>query len=352
MPTDTGGLLERARSAEHLGDLRTTVADLLDKEWSPDRSRELLDSEGPTYAKELWRRLEGLGWADLLVDGSVADLCVVAEAVGTATAPVPFVTAAVATWVAGRGGTHSRDVVIVPGTFAARRDSGAVELSGQQAFVPYGDLAEHLVVHARDDDGTDVVVVLEATGAGVEREQLLPLDLMPSAVLTLHEAPAAADDVVAIGAEASTLAAEAHLRTMLGWSAELTGVAAGANAAAVDYARERVAFGRPIGTFQAVKHRLVDQRASIEVSRALVGRAATALDAKSPDRAALVALATFWAGDALRAVPEGALQVFGGIGYTWEHVAHVYLRRAAVLVALLGNRADHRDTAAEWLRRR
>jgi alkylation response protein AidB-like acyl-CoA dehydrogenase len=176
--------------------------------------------------------------------------------------------------------------------------------------------------------------------------------MMPSAALELRGARAAPDAVVAVGAEASALAVEVHLRTTLGWTAELTGVAAGANAAAVDYARERVAFGRPIGAFQAVKHRLVDQRAAIEVSRALVGRAALALDVGAPDRAALVALAAFWAGDALRAVPEGAVQVFGGIGYTWEHVAHVYLRRAAVLVALLGDHGLHRDTAAEWLRGR
>jgi hypothetical protein len=68
--------------------------------------------------------------------------------------------------------------------------------------------------------------------------------------------------------------------------------------------------------------------------------------------ASAFALAAFWAGDALRAVPEGAIQVFGGIGYTWEHVAHVHLRRAAVLTALVGPRAAHRDRAADWLRER
>jgi alkylation response protein AidB-like acyl-CoA dehydrogenase len=161
-----------------------------------------------------------------------------------------------------------------------------------------------------------------------------------------------ADNVLATGSDATTLAEDIRLRRLLAWSAELTGVAAAANRAAVEYARERVAFGRPIGQFQAIKHRLVDQRATIEVGRALIGRAAAALGADAPDRAALVALAAFWAGDTLRAVPEGAIQVFGGIGYTWEHVAHVYLRRAAVLVALLGDRAAHRDLAADWLRHR
>ena len=79
-------------------------------------------------------------------------------------------------------------------------------------------------------------------------------------------------------------------RLTFGWAAELTGVAAGANALGVDYAIHRVAFDRPIGSFQAIKHRLVDQRAAIEVSRALVARAAVAVETRAPDAAALTSL--------------------------------------------------------------
>jgi alkylation response protein AidB-like acyl-CoA dehydrogenase len=125
-------------------------------------------------------------------------------------------------------------------------------------------------------------------------------------------------------------------RLAIGWSAELVGVAAAVHEAATEYAKHRVAFGKPIGAFQAVKHRLVDLRGDIEVARALVGRAAQAVESGNVDDAdAMVALAAFWAAERLRAVPEGAIQVFGGIGYTWEHDAHLYLRRAAVLTALL-----------------
>jgi alkylation response protein AidB-like acyl-CoA dehydrogenase len=348
--TTDDALLELARTAEHLADLRATAVDLLGKEWSPERSRDLLETDGPSWAVELWPRLRGLGWADLLVDGSVADLCAVAEAVGESTAPIPLVTSAVATWAARHEGEG--ETVVVPGVFAAKRDAGRIEVTGHREFVPYADVAARLLVHARDDTGTDVVVVLDAESDGVERTTLQPLDMMPSAAVELRAARPHEDAVVATGVEASALADETRLRLTLGWVAELTGVAVAANAAAADYARERVAFGRPIGSFQAVKHRLVDQRAAIEVSRALVGRAGVALDTNAPDRAAMVALAAFWASDILRGVPEGVIQVFGGIGYTWEHVAHVYLRRAAVLVACLGARAAHRDVAAEWLARR
>jgi alkylation response protein AidB-like acyl-CoA dehydrogenase len=131
--------------------------------------------------------------------------------------------------------------------------------------------------------------------------------------------------------------------------AELVGVAAAVHDAATEYAKHREAFGRPIGAFQAVKHRLVDLRADVEIARALAGRAARAVEDDSPDAAAMVGLAAFWAGERMRAVPEGAIQVFGGIGYTWDHDAHCFLRRAAVLTALLGVPAAHRDVAVEWL---
>ena len=106
---------------------------------------------------------------------------------------------------------------------------------------------------------------------------------------------------------------------------------------------------RPIGSFQAIKHRLVDQRSAIEVGRALVNRAADACDRTTPTPTALVSLAAFWAIDSLRAVPEGATQVFGGIAYTWEHEAHVHLRRAATVAAALGPRAEHRQAITDWL---
>jgi alkylation response protein AidB-like acyl-CoA dehydrogenase len=156
-------------------------------------------------------------------------------------------------------------------------------------------------------------------------------------------------EVVAEGPAATGRWAEATRMATLATVAELVGVAAAANSAACGYAAERVAFGRPIGTFQAIKHRLVNQRAAVEVGRALVTRAAEAGRHGRLDADGLTSLAAFWAIDALRAVPEGAIQVFGGIAYTWEHEAHGHLRRAACLAAALGSRAFHRDRALRWL---
>jgi alkylation response protein AidB-like acyl-CoA dehydrogenase len=145
---------------------------------------------------------------------------------------------------------------------------------------------------------------------------------------------------------------DAGLRARVAQVAELVGIASAANDAATEYAKVRVAFGRPIGAFQAIKHRLVDHRTAIETGRALVNRAAAACDDGDPEFEPLVSLAAFWGLDALRRVPEGATQVFGGIAYTWEHDAHVHVRRAATAVAMLGPRAHHRDVVTRWLMER
>jgi alkylation response protein AidB-like acyl-CoA dehydrogenase len=156
-------------------------------------------------------------------------------------------------------------------------------------------------------------------------------------------------DIVGEGVVAGTRHRDATLRARVAQAAELVGIASAANDAATEYAKLRIAFDHPIGAFQAIKHRLVDQRCAIEVGRALVNRAADACQHDHPDAPALTSLAAFWGIDALRAVPEGATQVFGGIAYTWEHDAHVHLRRAATGAAALGTRAYHRDMVTRWL---
>jgi alkylation response protein AidB-like acyl-CoA dehydrogenase len=194
-----------------------------------------------------------------------------------------------------------------------------------------------------------VLGVVDPRGAGIERESVVPLDHSPSAHITLADA---AVEVITTGTHAAQRHQQTLFRNRLGAVAELVGIASGANNAAIEYAKARVAFGRPIGTFQAIKHRLVNQRSAIEVARALVNRAADACEHDHPETRALVSLAVFWAMDSLRAVPEGAMQVFGGIGYTWEHDAHVYLRRAATFAATLGSRPHHRAVVTDWLRAR
>ena len=103
--------------------------------------------------------------------------------------------------------------------------------------------------------------------------------------------------------------------------------------------------------FQAVKHKLVNLRIDVEIAAALVQAAVHTLSTGTPERTITAARAAFWCVDRLRKVPEGALQVFGGLGFTWEHDIHLYLRRAATLASLLGEPARYRDIVVDELER-
>ncbi|MBX7448851.1 acyl-CoA/acyl-ACP dehydrogenase [Mycolicibacterium sp. 3033] len=337
--------------AVELAELRSAADDVLDHAWSVERFRDLLDSDGPVYDPRLWQTLCELGWSSVLVsdaagggDGTLRQIAVLSEALGAAAAPAPLASAAAAAWCEQR--PHDGLTVLVAEPARLQGET----MSGQWPAVRFAGTADRLLVLGVDDgDDGDAGVVLASVSldqSGVERQPEIPLDHNPAATIRLTDV---AFRELARGSEAVQRHREAQLRETVATVAELVGIADAANAAATDYARVRVAFGRPIGAFQAIKHRLVNQRAVIEVGRALVNRAADAVEAEEADAPALVSLAAFWAIDSLRSVPEGATQVFGGIAYTWEHPAHVHLRRAATVAASLGRRSHHRDAVTAWL---
>jgi alkylation response protein AidB-like acyl-CoA dehydrogenase len=337
---------EIADIADELAALRESADEILGHAWSVERSRALLDGPGSAFDAGLWKTVIELGWPDVAVSetsggggAGLRELCVLAEATGAVVAPIPLAAAAAAAWCED---VCADGVTVVLDQPAELTPSG---VCGRWPVVPYGDVVTRLLVLAADRGGS-VLCIVDACGAGMRRESVVPLDHSPSAHITLDGAPF---EVVTRGAEATRRHEQALLLYRLATVAELIGVASSANGAAVEYAKVRTAFGRPIGTFQAIKHRLVDQRSALEVARALVNRAADACEHDHPHARALVSLAVFWAIDALRSIPEGATQVFGGIGYTWEHEAHVYLRRAATLTANLGARHTHRAVVVQWL---
>jgi len=337
---------EIAYSAAELAQLRESAVDILRRAWSPAAFRGLLGGPGPAFDPNLWRTIAELGWLDVLVSdanagggGGLRELCVLAEVAGAAAAPLPLAAVAAAGWCEDR---RAEGISLV---LSERADRGATGVSGVWPVVDFGAIATGLLVCAGTGDGA-VLGVVDPAGAGVQRATVSPLDHNPAARISLQDAPIR---VLAEGERAVRRHREATLRARVVGAAELVGIAAAANEAATEYAKLRVAFGRPIGAYQAIKHRLVDQRCSIEVGRALVNRAADACQQAHPDAEPLASLAAFWGIAALRAVPEGATQVFGGIAYTWEHDAHVHLRRAARVAAGLGPRAHHRDVVARWL---
>ncbi|CAA0078976.1 Acyl-CoA dehydrogenase FadE27 [Mycolicibacterium vanbaalenii] len=351
-PDATPSLTEIADNAAHLAELRDAADDILRHAWAVERTRALLDGTRPAFDGQLWRTICEVGWPDVLVDdadggggGSLRELCVLAEAAGAVALPVPLPATAAASWLQRR---CTDGITLVLDDSDPRPTLSSAGLTGSWGSVPYGAVADRLLILA-DRDGEPVLGAVDPADPGVTRQAQQPLDHQPAAAIAID---GAAFEQLDAEPSAARRYREALFRVRIATVAELIGIAEAANRAAADYAKVRVTFGRPIGSRQAIKHRLVDQRGVIEVARALVNRSADACEQQHPETPALVSLTAFWAIDSLRRVPEGAVQVFGGIAYTWEHDAHVYLRRAATLAAHLGARHRHRETVAAWLQSR
>jgi alkylation response protein AidB-like acyl-CoA dehydrogenase len=341
---------EIANSAAELSELRATADDILSRAWTVERTRRLLDGREPAFDADLWKAVAEMGWPDVLVSeprggggAGIRELCVLTEAAGAIGLPVPLASVASAAWCEDR---CAEGIGLVLEDVGATLSQG--EVTGSWPLVSFGAIAQRLIVLAHRDS-EPVLGIVDTAGDGVRRQSQQPLDHNPASSITLT---GAALVPISSGFDAVERHGKAVMRGRLATIAEVIGIASAANDAAVEYAKVRNTFGRPIGSRQAIKHRLVDQRSVVEVARALVNRAADACELDHPEAEALVSLAAFWAIDSLRRVPEGATQVFGGIAYTWEHDAHVHLRRAASRITDLGSRSLHRAVVARWLESR
>jgi alkylation response protein AidB-like acyl-CoA dehydrogenase len=226
-------------------------------------------------------------------------------------------------------------------TTAERVDDHWV-LRGTKRFVVDGGSAGLLLVAARTADEVAIFAVL-ADAQGLARVPVANLDLTrPLATITLDNVPAQrlAGSAGEVLPRVADLAA-AHL------AAEQAGGAAAALAMAVDHAKVRVQFGRPIGSFQAIKHKCADLLLEVESARNAAFAATTLLAAGDPEAPLAASLAAAWSGRAYTHAAKENIQIHGGIGFTWEHDAHLFLRRAKSSELLFGTPARHRARVAD-----
>ncbi len=326
--------------------LAATASDLLTKRDARVAARALLEapSEG---VPELWDELVGLGWLGLHLPeehgGSgfgLEELVVVVEALGRALAPGPFVPTVIASAVLAAAGSESAQARWLPG-LADGSVTGAAALGGSVAV----DSAGGAAVTVSGDAG----VVL---GGGVARLLLVPVgedvavvevDDGGSGTVTV-ETPANIDPtrrsarVRLEGAPATVLPGARRVLVDLArviLAAEAVGVARECTEQAAAYAKERQQFGRPIAMFQAVKHHCANMLVAAELATGAVWDAARAASTGGDQLTYAAAVAAALAGPAADLCANLNMQVHGGIGFTWEHDAHVYLRRATALQALL-----------------
>jgi alkylation response protein AidB-like acyl-CoA dehydrogenase len=325
-------------------------------------ARELLEAEAePSPAApersagpDLWRRVSGLGWAGITVSEAhgglglgLTDLCAIAEAGGRVLLGLPIADTAVCAVAVERHAPEAAPRLLPVlatgeqvGTTAFESATtltqvpGGARLSGTASFVVHGASADVLCLFVPEPEPTLVVLGPDELAAVARREVVQTDHTRPLAHL-VFDLVLPGDAVVLTGTDA--LRARDVLRAERGTAlaAECAGGADRILALSTDYAKERQQFGRPIGSFQAVKHKLASVLALVEHSRTAWRMAAVGLTDGEARMVEHAALAKAYCGDAfVRAAAEG-IQVHGGIGFTWEHPAHLYFKRAVVNAELV-----------------
>lgn len=334
-----------------------------------DRRRPIDAAEPAVWSALVEFGLPGLAVAESLGGGGATPRLLYAaiEEAAKALAPAPLVPTVTALDIAVRCGAKDVAQRITAGTaaaFAVPLDDGGWVTSGRDLpewngtaldgaipIVAGAPSAEVLVVLARAGDG-ELLVAVDCSADGVTVAAHQPFDLTGTVgAVTLG---GAAGEVLADGVEVRRILGIARRQALLAVAADSVGVASRALAMAVEWACERNQFGRAIGTFQAVSHRCADMLVSLEGARSQV-LAAAELDVEESgwqESEYVVDLAAAAALDAGVTVAEGALQIHGGVGFTWEHPSHLLLRRAQANAVLVGRADALRDRAAAELLQR
>jgi alkylation response protein AidB-like acyl-CoA dehydrogenase len=344
--------------------IKRTAHDFLTARY-PAATVRALAGDDRGFTDEQWNELAELGWTGLVVpeaEGGLGlgavELVVIQEELGYALAPTPFFSSVAATLLLVAAGTEAqRERWLGPlasgearGTIALWDEHGAWS-PDQSEVEASGDTLTATKIAVADAAAADVLIVaaadgrhylVEAADPGVRIEPERSLD--PTRKLFKVALDGVAADSLAL--EPARIA-HAYQTIVTALAAEIVGVAQHAMEMAVSYAGDRKQFDRPIGAYQAVSHRCSQMLLEVEGARSLAYWAGWALD-HEPDAAARAAsMAKAYASDAGFRVTASAMQVHGGIGFTWEHDLHFFLKRAEANAHACGDARWHRDRVAE-----
>jgi alkylation response protein AidB-like acyl-CoA dehydrogenase len=234
-------------------------------------------------------------------------------------------------------------------------DTAGWRLRGEAGFVTFAHIADLLLTFAQVEGSTGgsavAIVALPAATEGITIKPVPNLDLTrPFCTVTFDDV--SINPAALLGGHSSSLAPAIRQALAIGsglLAAEQTGGAAFCLASTVDYAKQRVQFGRAIGSFQAVKHALADMALLVEAARSAVWYAAIAIDYARDELFEATSAARVWCSDAYRQCASEAIQLHGGIGFTWEHAAHFHFKRSRSSSTWLGEPALHRERIAQLI---
>jgi alkylation response protein AidB-like acyl-CoA dehydrogenase len=317
--------------------IKRTAREFLASRYKPEKRREL--AEAGTYDDSLWGEISELGWPGIFIDEELGgqglgavELVILQEELGYALAPTPFFSNAAAGFLIQQAGSDEQKQRWLPGIASGEeRGTVGVVTNGGAPLVPDADSASVIVLV----DG-DSATVVEASAADIEER--------PTIDSTRRFARVSANG----GGEALAGDVQSGLdRAEIALAAELVGVAQWALETAVTYAKDRKQFDRPIGSYQAVAHRCAQMMLETESARSVVYYSGWVADNEPESLSLAASMAKAYAADAGWRVTASSLQVHGGIGFTWEHDLHFFLKRARTDGSLLGSSRSHRDRVAE-----
>ncbi len=312
------------------GEIKGTARQFIASRFKPDRVREL--AEAGTYDEGLWAEVAELGWPGIAIPEEyggqglgMVELVVLCEELGFACAPLPFLSNAAAGLAIEAAGTDEQKSRWLPG-IASGEGRGA---AGEASLIA-------------DGEGAAVVVVIGEEGASVldgPSAQLEPLDVIDATRRYSRVDPAGGE---ALPGDVDA----ARDRISVAIAAELVGVGQRAMEMAVEYAKEREQFERPIGAYQGVSHACAQMLYDVEEARSLTYSAAWAADAEPESLPIAAAMAKARASEAAWSICKASIQVHGGIGFTWEHDLHFLLKRARAGGQMFGTAARHKERVA------
>ncbi len=316
-------------------EIRSTAHEFIASRFKPEKVRELAESNSP-YDDATWQEMRDLGWTGIAIAeehggqglGPV-ELVILQEELGYACAPSPFIANAFAGALIESAGSDEQKARWLPG-IASGESRGSTELTNDP--YPIAGAAQ----------GSSVLVLSDGNGAKLVptgEAELERLDMIDSTRAYFRVGAEGGDPLPGDIKPATNLGAVAL-------AAELVGVAQRALDMSVEYAKEREQFDRPIGAYQAVSHRLAGMLWDVEEARSLTYYAAWAAQSSPDDLPLAAAMAKARASDAATSVTHDAIQTLGGIGFTWEHDIHFFLKRARLGAQMLGSAEAHRDRVA------
>ncbi|MCH8815270.1 MAG: acyl-CoA dehydrogenase [Chloroflexi bacterium] len=363
--------------------LRNFARDFLEKECPETLVREMEEDE-KGYSPDLWQKMAKQGWMGLIISedygGTGMNLCelvVLIEEFGRALVPGPFVPTVVLGGVPiMHAGSDEQKSELLPKIAAgdlimtmaltepsakwtadgvhleAKKDGGGYVLNGTKLFVQDGHVTDKMIVATRTggsgEDGITLFIV-DSNTDGIKFEVLKTIAADKQSEVTFENVRVPASSI--LGAEGKGWEIVEHTKQVatVAACAYLVGLSQMDFDVTLNYAKERVQFGRPIGSFQAIQHKLADAVIDVDGSRFITYKAAWSLQEGEDDADLMISMAKAWTSDASRRVVAHGQQIHGGIGFTKEYKIQLYFRRQKWMELMWGDADYHRELVADKL---